>query len=168
MKSIRLLSKSSGLALSLVMGIDFFWGMLVTGPVWDLFALWLETSQEKAHRMISESVEPMLWWSYGLVYLGQVWWFVKTARKEPVTEERLRRANQQWWSTLVLLFVTGMIQRVYVVTRIDPDMPIRAILVLIMILLVDLLVVYWLPARLMTPKAYLSAVPNWTIGAKKK
>lgn len=168
MQSIRLLSKSGGLALSLVMGIDFLWGMLVTGPVWDLFASWLETTEEKAQRMISDSVEPMLWWSYGLIYLGQVWWFVKTARQGPVTQERLRRANQQWWSTLVLLFMMGMIQRVYVVYQVDPDMPIRAIVVLIMIHLVDLLVVYWLPARLMTPKAYLSAVPTWTIGAKKK
>lgn len=168
MKSTKLLEKSSALKFSLVMGIDFTWGMLLAGPGKQLFALWLETSGGRAHRFIDSNVEPMLWWSYGLIFLGQVWWFVRTSRTSPDTEVKVSRARKEWWLCLGLLLCIGLVQRFWLVWFIYPELPIKAFSMLVIILMVDLAVVYWLPSLLMTPKGFLPAVPSWRVSTRRR
>lgn len=161
------MGKSNALRLSLVMGIDFMWGMLLSGPGKTLLMAWLAMSGGRAQKLIDDDIEPMLWWSYGLIYLGQVWWFLKTAKSGRVTEKSLIKARKQWWLCLVLLISIGFIQRYCLVWFISPDLPSKAFLLLVIVLMVDIAVVYWLPSLLMTPQSYLPSVPGGRLFRRK-
>lgn len=167
MRFAGLISKSSSLKLSIVMGIDFLWGTLLTGPGRNLLISSLETSDKSANTFINDNVEPMLWWSYGFIYLGQVWWFMRTAKSQQVSKDKLRNARHQWWYCLGLLLTIGLMQRGGLIWFCNPNLPIKALSMLIFILLIDVAVVYWIPSLLMTPKEYLPAVPSWRIIRRK-
>ena len=152
---------TTGLKLSLVMGIDMAWGAMLVGPGKDVFASMLALSRREADGFIGQQVEPILWWCYGFNYIGQVWWFFRTAGTHEVNAAGVNRARRQWWICAGVLLLLGLALRGWLVWFIYPDLPMSAMAILLFILLVDLVVVYWLPCALVTPRHFATAVPGW-------
>ena len=117
-----------------------------------LFAL-LARPLPEATRFYATVLEPRFWISYAIVFIGQLVW-VTLIVPRPLPQQRLR---QLWWlgCGIILISLIGLQQSLALSSAA------ARLLLLLVVPIGDLLLLYWLPTRLLTPLPQRRAIPGW-------
>ena len=135
----------------LLVAIDWFWGWSLTtfAKPW-LFQL-LGFSALEAKAYYENMLEPRLWIQYAVVLAAQLVWVILLA-PSPLSHQQLKLF---WWLGCSVVIASG------VILQLGLTLSAGASLVLFGVLMGDLLLLYWLATRLMTPKPQRNAIPGW-------
>jgi hypothetical protein len=136
----------------LVMAIDVVWAWsLATYGRPMLFQL-LARPELEASRYYDSVLEPRFWISYAIVLTTQLAWVTLIAPR-PLPQRRLR---QLWWLGGVIILVSSI--------ELQQGLALPgawARLLLLMVPIGDLILLYWLPTRLLTPLPQRRVIPGW-------
>ena len=108
-------------------------------------------SELEASRAFDTVLEPRLWIGYGVVLAAQLIW-VNLIVPRGLSLQRLRWL---WWFGFgISVFTAVMIRQGLVLSP-------AASLLLLIVPIGDLLLLYWLATRLLTPQPQRSVIPGW-------
>lgn len=135
----------------LVTALDVCWGWSLTtfARPW-LFQL-LGDAELEATAFYENVLEPRLWVEYAVVLAAQLVW-VNLIAPRPLSHQQLRLC---WWSGCAVVLASAVILRQGLALAAGPS------LLLLGVQLGDLLLLYWLATRLMTPKPQRNVIPGW-------
>ena len=135
----------------LVMAIDLLWGWVLVTHGRPLLLQWLARPELQAARYVDNVLEPRFWISYAVVLTTQLTWVTLIAPR-PLPQRRLR---QVWWlgCAIVLVSSIGLQQGL--------GLPAGAARLLLLVPIGDLILLYWLPTRLLTPLPQRRVIPGW-------
>ena len=138
------------LAPILLTAIDVAWGWLLTtyGRPW-LFQLLARPDQE-ASAFYNNVLEPRLWIGYATVLACQLVW-VNLIAPRPLSNQTLRLG---WWLGCGLIITSSVALRIGLTLTEGPS------LLLLGVQSGDLLLLYWLATRLMTPQPQRRVIPG--------
>jgi len=139
------------LAPILVTAVDVAWGWLLTthGRPW-LFQM-LGRSELTASVFYDSVLEPRLWIGYAIVLAVQLNW-VNVIAPRVQTPRQLRRL---WWAGCAVISVSSLLLRQGLTLASGPS------LLLLGVQIGDLLLLYWLATRLLTPLPQRRVIPGW-------
>ena len=141
----------SWLAPILVTAMDVAWGWLLTtfGRPW-LFQMFARPEQQ-ASVFYDNVLEPRLWIGYAIVLASQLTW-VNLIAPRPFSHQRLRLF---WWLGCGVIITSSVALREGLTLTEGPS------LLLLGVQIGDLLLLYWLATRLMTPLPQRRVIPGW-------
>mgnify|MGYP006276435375 FL=1 len=136
----------------LVMAIDVAWGWALVADGRPLVLQLLARPVLEAARYYDEVLEPRFWISYVIVLTTQLTWVTLIAPR-PLPQRRLR---QGWWlgCAIILAGSIGLQQSLALPSS-------AARLLLLVVPIGDLILLYWLPTRLLTPLPQRRVIPGW-------
>lgn len=134
-----------------VTGIDVSWGWSLTTFVkpWFLQALGLDALQAIAY--YDTVVAPRLWMAYVVVLAAQLVW-VNLVAPRRLSAQKLRLS---WWLGCAVVITSAVVVRQGLTLSAGPSR------LLLGVQIGDLLLLYWLTTRLMTPKPQRDVIPGW-------
>ena len=140
------------LAPFLVMAIDVLWGWVLATDGRPLLLQLLARPELEASRFYDDVLEPRFWIIYAIVLTTQLTWVTLIAPR-PLPQRRLRPL---WWlgCGIILVASTGLHQSLALPTT-------AARLVLFLVTIGDVILLYWLPTRLLTPLPQRRVIPGW-------
>jgi len=135
----------------LVTTIDVVWGWSLTtfARPW-LFQL-LGVPELQASAYYDNALEPRLWIEYAVVLAAQLTW-VNLIAPRPLSDQQLRLF---WWLGCAVVIASAVILWHGLTLSAGPS------LLLLGVQIGDLLLLYWLATRLMTPKSQRHVIPGW-------
>lgn len=139
------------LAPILLTAIDVTWGWLLAthGRPW-LFQM-LGRPELEASAFYDNVLEPRLWISHAILLASQLSW-VNLVAPRPLSLQQLRLC---WWLGCGVIITSSVALRDGLTLADGPS------LLLLGAQTGDLLLLYWLPTRLMTPQPQRRAIPGW-------
>ena len=149
---------------ALVLLIDLLWSLVLEQIGRPLFVGLYPGQEAHVNQLLDEQLMPMLWLSYAIVMSAQLGWLTWAARQQRrwhdivSIESQLRRLRRAWWiCALGQLALALGVQRALAagLGAIDP----AGLGLVVVLLLCDLLVIFWLPTALLVPKDLRNAVP---------
>ena len=135
----------------LVTAIDAVWAWFLASHGRPLLLELLARPLQEATRFYATVLEPRVWISYVIVFIAQLAW-VTLIVPRPLPQQRLR---QLWWlgCGIILISSIGLQQSLALSSG--------AARLLLLVPIGDLLLLYWLPTRLLTPLPQRRAIPGW-------
>jgi hypothetical protein len=136
----------------LVMAIDLLWGWSLASDGRPLLLQFLARPELEAASFYDNVLEPRFWISYAIVLTTQLAWVTLIAPR-PLPQRRLR---QLWWLGGVIILVSSI--------ELQQGLALPgawARLLLLMVPIGDLILLYWLPTRLLTPLPQRRVIPGW-------
>ena len=139
------------LAPILLTAMDVAWGWLLTtfGRPW-LFQMFARPEQQ-ASAYYDNVLEPRLWIGYATVLACQVVW-VNLVAPRPLANRTLRLC---WWLGCAVIITSSVALREGLTLTEGPS------LLLLGVQSGDLVLLYWLATRLMTPLPQRRVIPGW-------
>ena len=136
----------------LVMAIDVIWGWALGTVGRPLLFQLLARPDSVASRYYDSVLEPRFWISYAIVLATQLTWVTLIAPRS-LPQRRLR---QLWWLGCVIILAAsiGLQQALALPSG-------AARLLLLVVPIGDLILLYWLPTRLLTPVPQRRVIPGW-------
>lgn len=136
----------------LVMAIDVLWGWALATDGRPLLLQLLARPELEASRLYDDVLEPRFWIIYAIVLTTQLTWVTLIAPR-PLPQRRLRPL---WWlgCGIILVASIGLHQSLALPTT-------AARLVLFLVTIGDVILLYWLPTRLLTPLPQRRVIPGW-------
>ena len=135
----------------LVMAIDVVWAWTLATDGRPLLLQLLARPELEAARFYDNVLEPRFWISYAIVLTCQLSWVTLIAPR-PLPQRRLR---QLWWLGCGIILVSSIALQQSLAL---PNAAARLLLLLVPI--GDLLLLYWLPTRLLTPLPQRRVIPG--------
>ncbi|KKZ13922.1 MAG: hypothetical protein TQ37_02880 [Candidatus Synechococcus spongiarum 15L] len=89
-----------------------------------------------------------------------LFWFVRTMRRRTASAAMVAKMRAQWWIAAVLLLVAGLVCFVIRIWSPFPQVPPLGIILLLVLLLVDEALLFWLPTVLASPRSYRLVAPG--------
>jgi hypothetical protein len=135
----------------LVMAIDVVWAWSLATFGRPLLLQLLARPALEASRFYDDAMEPRFWISYAIVLTTQLTWVTLIAPR-PLPQRQLK---QMWWlgCGIILVCSIGLHQGLAL-----PGLAAR--LLLLVVPIGDLLLLYWLPTRLLTPLPQRRVIPG--------
>lgn len=135
----------------LVMAIDLFWGWSLASDGRPLLLQFLARPELEAASFYDNVLEPRFWISYAIVLTTQLTWVTIIASR-PWPQQRLRAL---WWLGFGIILVSSLgLQQSLALPR-------AAAALLLVVPIGDLILLYWLPTRLLTPLPQRRVIPGW-------
>jgi hypothetical protein len=135
----------------LVVAIDLTWYWLLATHWRPRFLQMLAMPEPQATMVVDNVIEPRLWLGYAIVLGTQLTWVTLIAPRA-WGERRLRLT---WWLGCMLVIISSVVLRQGLALPPGPE------LVLIGVQIGDLLLLYWLSTRLLTPLPQRRVIPGW-------
>jgi hypothetical protein len=135
----------------LVAAIDVTWAWFLATHVRPLFLQKLNLPGEQAATFVDTVMEPRVWLGYAIVLGTQLTWVTLIAPRA-WGERRLRLT---WWLGCMLVITSSVVLRQGLALPPGPE------LVLLGVQIGDLLLLYWLSTRLLTPLPQRRVIPGW-------
>ena len=135
----------------MVMGIDVLWGWALVTHGRPLLLQVLARPELQAARYYDHVLEPRFWISYATVLTTQLAWVTLIAPR-PLPQQRLR---QVWWLGCGIILVSS------IALQQGLGLPSGAARLLLLVPIGDLILLYWLPTRLLTPLPQRRVIPGW-------
>ena len=136
----------------LVMAIDLLWGWALTSDGQPLLLQLLARLGPDVSRFYNNVLEPRFWISYAIVLSTQLTW-VHLIVPRHLPQRRLR---QLWWLGCGILLVASIALQQSVSL---PGVSERLLMLIVPV--GDLILLYWLPTRLLTPLPQRRVIPGW-------
>ncbi len=136
---------------ALVTAMDALWGWALSTYAKPWFFELLGRPQQEASQYFDNTIEPRQWIGYAIVLASQLVW-VNAIVPRPLSQERLR---QFWWLGCGLVIASSIALRQGLTLSSGPA------LLLLAVQLGDVLLLYWLATRLMTPMPQRNVIPGW-------
>jgi len=135
----------------LVMAIDVLWAWSLATDGRPLLLQLLARPELEASRFYDNVLEPRFWISYAIVLTTQLAWVTLIAPR-PL---RLQRLRSLWWLGCVIILISsiGLQQGL--------ALPAASARLLLLVPIGDLILLYWLPTRLLTPLPQRRVIPGW-------
>lgn len=136
----------------LTVAIDLLWGWALAADGRPLLLQWLARPELEASRLYDNVLEPRFWISYAVVLSAQLTWVTLIAPR-PLPQRQLRLL---WWLGFgVILAASLALQQSLALSNGT------ARLLLLVVPIGDLILLYWLPTRLLTPLPQRRVIPGW-------
>jgi hypothetical protein len=135
----------------LVTTIDVAWAWWLSALAKPMLFRASGLSELEASRAFDNVLEPRLWIAYVVVLAAQLIW-VNLIVPRGLSLQRLRRL---WWLGFAISLFTAVLIRYGL--ALSP----AASLLLLIVPIGDLLLLYWLATRLLTPQPQRSVIPGW-------
>jgi hypothetical protein len=135
----------------LVTASDAGWGWLLSTFVRPWLLPQLSRNPLEAIQLFDQAIEPMLWISYGVVLATQLAWvnlIIPGIRSQ-------RELRLIWWLGCLLIISVSLLVHQDLVIQETPELLILAVQ------LADLMLLYWLTTRLLTPLPQRRVIPGW-------
>ncbi|MFM1811476.1 MAG: hypothetical protein RLZZ336_414 [Cyanobacteriota bacterium] len=139
------------LITALVTGIDLYWGWYLSTYAQSWMFQLLGASGLEVKAYYHSVLEPRLWIQYAVVLTAQLTWVILIA-PSPLSHQKLRML---WWLGVAVVIAGGLI------LRLGLTLSAGASLLLLGVQIGDLLLLYWLATRLLTPKPQRKVIPGW-------
>ena len=135
----------------LVTACDAGWGWLLSTFVRPWLLPLLSRNHLEATQLFDQAIEPRLWISYAVVLATQLTWVNLI-----VPGDRSRRELRLiWWLGCLLITSVSLLVHQGLVIQEAPELLILAVQ------LADLILLYWLATRLLTPWPQRKVIPGW-------
>lgn len=135
----------------LVTSVDVIWGWSLATHVRPWFFEMLKQPEQEASTFYDNVMEPRLWIGYAIVLATQLIWVYVIAPR-PLTNWQLRL---YWWLGFAILVSSSVMLRQGLPLHGGPS------LLLLGVQIGDILLLYWLATRLLTPLPQRSVIPGW-------
>ena len=135
----------------IVMVVDFFWGWMISVFVRPWMIGLLRRSPLEASQLIDETIEPRLWISYAVVLVAQLCW-VNLIIPRYQSPRLLRKI---WWIGCLIITLCSLLVHQGLMLTAEPQLLIFAVQ------LADLVLLYWLTTRLLSPLPQRKVIPGW-------
>jgi hypothetical protein len=131
--------------------MDVFWGWALSTYAKPWLIQLLDRSDSEASQLFESVIEPRLWIGYVVVLAAQLAW-VNLIAPRPSHQSRLRRL---WWlgSGIIVLSELALWQGL--------ELTGGPALLVLGVQLGDLILLYWLVTRLLTPLPQRQVIPGW-------
>lgn len=136
----------------LVMAIDVVWAWSLATFGRPLLLQLLARPALEASRFYDDAMEPRFWISYAIVLTTQLTWVTLIAPR-PLPQRQLRPL---WWLGCGIILISSIALQQGLAL---PDPAAR--LLLLVVPIGDLILLYWLPTRLLTPLPHRRVIPGW-------
>lgn len=131
--------------------VDVFWGWLLSTHIKPWLVELLNRNPLEAAQLIDNTIEPRLWISYVVVLAAQLSW-VNLIVRRPRSTQSLQRL---WWLGCLAITISSVLVHHDLVITPEPEGLIFAVQ------LADLILLYWLTTRLLTPLPQRQVIPGW-------
>ena len=131
--------------------VDVFWGWLLSSHIKPWLIELLNRNPLEASQFIDNTIEPRLWISYVVVLAAQLSW-VNLIVRRPRSTQSLQRL---WWLGCLLITISSVLVHHDLVITAEPE------LLILVVQLTDLILLYWLTTRLLTPEPLRQVIPGW-------
>lgn len=135
----------------LVTACDAGWGWVLSTFVRPWLLPQLSRNPLKAAQLFDQAIEPRLWISYAVVLAAQLTW-VNLIVPGDRSRQELRLI---WWLGCLLITSISLLVHQNLVIQVEPGLLILAVQ------LADLILLYWLTTRLLTPLPQRRVIPGW-------
>ena len=135
----------------LVTAMDVIWGWSLTTFARPWLFQMLGLGELEAISYYDNVMEPRLWLEYAIVLIAQLSW-VNLIAPRPLSTHQLRLC---WWLGCGMVIASALVLRQGLVLPSGPS------LLLLGVQIGDLLLLYWLATRLMTPQPQRRVIPGW-------
>jgi hypothetical protein len=135
----------------LVTAIDVIWGWSLTTYARPWFFDMLGRPELEASTFYDNVMEPRLWIGYAVVLATQLIW-VNVIAPRPLTNRQLRL---YWWLGCAIVAASSVMLRQGLTLSGGPS------LLLLGVQIGDLVLLYWLATRLLTPLPQRRVIPGW-------
>jgi hypothetical protein len=135
----------------LVTACDAGWGWLLSTFVRPWLLPQLSRNPLEAIQLFDQAIEPRLWISYAVVLAAQLMWvnlIVPSVRSQ-------RALRLIWWLGCLIIVSVSLLVHQDLVIQEAPELLILAVQ------LGDLMLLYWLTTRLLTPLPQRRVIPGW-------
>lgn len=136
---------------ALVPVMDAIWGWVLSTYVRPWFFQLLNRSPFEASQYFDSTIEPRQWIGYAVVLVAQLTWVNLIAPRD-LSHSLLR---QLWWLGVLIITFTSLLLRQGL------ELNNGAALLLLGVHLGDLILLYWLATRLLTPAPKRTVIPGW-------
>lgn len=135
----------------LVTASDAGWGWLLSTFVRPWLLPMLSRNPLEATQLFDQAIEPRLWISYAVVLAAQLTWLNLIVP----SDRSLRELRQIWWLGCLIICAVSLLVHQGMAIQSDPELLILAVQ------LADLILLYWLSTRLLTPAPVRRVIPGW-------
>lgn len=135
----------------LVTASDAGWGWLLSTFVRPWLLPLLSRNPLEATQLFDQAIEPRLWISYAVVLAAQLTWVNLIVP----TDRSLRELRLIWWLGCLIISGVSLLVHQDLVIQTEPELLILAVQ------LTDLILLYWLSTRLLTPLPQRRVIPGW-------
>lgn len=135
----------------LVTACDAGWGWVLSTFVRPWLLPQLSRNPLEAAQLFDQAIEPRLWISYAVVLAAQLTW-VNLIVPGDRSRQELRLI---WWLGCLLITSISLLVHQNLVIQVEPGLLILAVQ------LADLILLYWLTTRLLTPLPQRRVIPGW-------
>ena len=135
----------------LVTASDAGWGWLLSTFVRPWLLPLLSRNPLEATQLFDQAIEPRLWISYAVVLAAQLTW-VNLIVPGDRSRQELRLI---WWLGCLLITSVSLLVHQNLVIQEGPE------LLIVSVQVADLILLYWLPTRLLTPLPQRRVIPGW-------
>ena len=135
----------------LVTACDAGWGWLLSTFVRPWLLLQLSRNPLEANQLFDQAIEPRLWISYAVVLAAQLAWvnlIIPSCRST-------RQLRMMWWLGCLLIISVSLLVHQDLVIQEAPEQ------LILTVQLCDLILLYWLATRLLTPLPQRRVIPGW-------
>lgn len=139
------------LAPILVTACDAGWGWLLSTVVRPWLLPQLSRNPLEATQLFDQAIEPRLWISYAVVLAAQLTW-VNLIVPGDRSRQELRLI---WWLGCLIITSVSLLVHQNLVIQEAPE------LLIVSVQVADLILLYWLPTRLLTPLPQRRVIPGW-------
>lgn len=130
---------------------DAAWGWVLSTFVKPWLLPQLSRNPLEANQLFDQAIEPRLWISYAVVLAAQLTWVNLIAP----SDRSLRQMRLIWWLGCLLITSVSLLVHQDLVLQAEPELLILAVQ------LADLMLLYWLATRLLTPLPQRRVIPGW-------
>ena len=130
---------------------DAAWGWVLSTFVKPWLLPQLRRHPLEANQLFDQAIEPRLWISYAVVLAAQLTWVNLIAP----SDRSLRQLRLIWWLGCLLITSVSLLVHQDLVLQAEPELLILAVQ------LADLMLLYWLATRLLTPLPQRRVIPGW-------
>jgi hypothetical protein len=135
----------------LVTACDASWGWLLSTFVKPWLLPQLSRNPLEATQLLDQTIEPRLWISYAVVLAAQLAWVNLIIPGSRST----RQLRLIWWLGCLLITCVSILVHQDLVVQAEPGLLILAVQ------FTDLILLYWLATRLLTPLPQRKVIPGW-------
>jgi hypothetical protein len=136
---------------ALVTVMDALWGWTLSTYAKPWFFELLKLPHQEASQYFDNTIEPRQWIGYAIVLAAQLAW-VNVIMPRPLSRKQL---SLFWWLGCMTVIVASIVLRQGLGLSHDPA------LLLLGVQIGDVVLLYWLATRLMTPMPQRKVIPGW-------
>jgi hypothetical protein len=109
---------------------------------------------------IDQGIIPSFLWLWLCCIFALCWWMLRTRSSRPLNNAEVRATQAFWWRITSLLVAIGLLFQFFFTFVTDYKIPFPGRMLLTFFVILDVLLLFWLPTLLASPRSYRLVVPG--------